>query len=522
MALSIDSATALGERVRRAAGRLTRSDADASDDIAVEAPFTGERIGTVPAGDADDVREAAERARAAQSAWADRPRAERAEVLLRFHDLVIEERDELLDLVQREGGKARMGALEEVLDVATNARHYAVRADEYLAPERRKGAFPGLTKTTVHHHPIGVVGVISPWNYPLTLSVSDALPALLAGNAVVCKPAETTPFTALAIADLLVEAGLPEDLFAVVTGYGPDTGPALVAESDYVTFTGSGETGRIVAEQAGRQLTDCSLELGGKNPMLVLADADLDAAVEGALRGSFTNAGQLCISFERIYVHESVHEEFLDRFVAATDDLQLGAAVGYGYDVGSLASADQLEKVSAHVEDARERGATIHCGGQARPDVGPYVFEPTVLTDLPSDADAACEETFGPVVRVESVPDAETAVERANDSRYGLNAAVYGDRERAADLAPQIECGTVNVNDPYVASWISVDAPMGGMKESGIGRRHGREGIERYTESQTVAVQRGSTAVPDWLPDRVYEAVVASGLKLTRHLPGLR
>jgi succinate-semialdehyde dehydrogenase/glutarate-semialdehyde dehydrogenase len=521
MASLTDRGQGLGDRVRRAAARLTDDPGDA-DEIAVEAPFTGERIGTVPAGDGDDVREAVERARAAQSAWADRPREERAAVLLRFHDLVLEERDELLDLVQREGGKARMDALEEVLDVATNARHYAVRADEYLAPERRKGAFPGLTKTTVHHHPVGVVGVISPWNYPLTLSVSDALPALLAGNAVVCKPAETTPFTALAVADLLYEAGLPEDLFAVVTGYGPDTGPALVEASDYVTFTGSGETGRIVAEQAGRHLTDCSLELGGKNPMLVLESADLDAAVEGALRGSFTNAGQLCISFERIYVQESVHDEFRERFVAAAEALELGAAVGYGYDVGSLASADQLAKVRGHVDDARERGATVHCGGSARPDVGPYVYEPTVLTDLPSDADAAREETFGPVVRVESVPDAETAIERANDSRYGLNAAIYGDRERAAELAPRVECGTVNVNDPYVASWISVDAPMGGMKESGIGRRHGREGIERYTESQTVAVQRTSTAAPDWLPDRVYEAIAARGLKLTRHVPGLR
>ncbi len=518
-----DRGRSLGARVRRVADRLS-DDRTAFDDeeIVVEAPFTGESLGTVPAGDEDDVADAVERARSAQREWAERSREERAEVLLRFHDLVLAEREDLLDLVQREGGKARMDALEEVLDVATNARHYAVRADEYLAPERRKGAFPGLTRTTVHRHPVGVVGVISPWNYPLTLSVSDALPALLAGNAVVCKPAETTPFTALAVADLLAEAGLPEDLFAVVTGYGPDTGPALVERCDYVTFTGSGETGRIVAEGAGRHLTDCSLELGGKNPMLVLESADLDRAVEGAVRGSFTNAGQLCISFERIYVHESLYDEFLERFVTATEALELGAEVGYGYDVGTLASAEQLAKVGAHVDDARERGATVHCGGQARPDVGPYVYEPTVLTDLPADADAACDETFGPVVAVAPVPDAETAVDRANDSRYGLNAAVYADRERGRELAPRIECGTVNVNDPYVASWISVDAPMGGMKDSGIGRRHGREGIERYTEAQTVAVQRTSTAVPDWLSDRLYAELTTRGLWLTRRIPGLR
>jgi succinate-semialdehyde dehydrogenase/glutarate-semialdehyde dehydrogenase len=513
---------AVGDRVRSALrSRLPGSDPPA-DEIVVEAPFTGEELGRVPAYGEAAVESAFADARAAQTAWAARPLDERAAVLHRFQRLVLAEREGLLDLVQREGGKARADAFEEVLDVATNARHYAANADEYLAPDAGWGAFPVLSEAVQHQQPKGVVGVISPWNYPLTLAVSDALPALLAGNAVVVKPAEETPFCALALADLLAEAGLPEDLFQVVTGRGSEVGPHLVRESDYVMFTGSGETGRVVAEQAGRHLTDCSLELGGKNPMLVLEDADLDAAVDGAVQGCFTNAGQLCISFERLYVHEAVYDAFLERFVAATEALELGTALDYGVDVGSLASAAQLEKVEAHVADARERGATVHCGGEARPDVGPYFYEPTVITDLPDDADAACEETFGPVVAVHPVASAEAAVERANDSDYGLNAAVFaGDRERGMAVGERIECGTVNVDSAYLAAWTAIDRPMGGMKDSGIGRRHGREGILKYTESQTVAYSRVPVDRPDGVPGWLYDRVLVAVLRATERVPFL-
>jgi succinate-semialdehyde dehydrogenase/glutarate-semialdehyde dehydrogenase len=517
-----DGTSAIGSRVRSILGGYGGGDADRS--IPVEEPFSGDEMGSVPAESPSDVRAAFERAREAQPAWAETSRTERARVLGEFHDLVLAARDELLDLLQREAGKARLDAYEEVLDVAQTTDYYASNVEDYLAPQREAGAIPLLTKAVHHRHPVGVVGVISPWNYPLTLSVSDAVPALLAGNAVVVKPAEETPFTALAMADLLAEAGLPEDVFQVVTGYGDELGPPLVEESDYVTFTGSTETGRIVAEQAATSLTDCSLELGGKNPMLVLDDADLAAATAGAVKGSFANAGQLCISFERIYVDESVYEEFLDRFLARTEALDLGATVGYGYDVGSLASGDQLRKVQSHVEDARDRGATVRTGGDHRPDVGPYVFEPTVVTDLPDEAVAACEETFGPVVSVEPVDGEEAAVAAANDSEYGLNAAVYtGDRDRGEALATRIECGTVGVNDPYVASWASTGAPMGGMKQSGIGRRHGAEGIEKYTESQTVALQRGpQLRKPDWLPGRAYVEGFTRFAKLLERIPGLR
>jgi len=319
------------------------------DRFDVEAPASGAVIGQLPACDPEDVEEAFDRAGRAQEAWADRTVAERAEVFKRYHDLVIDHCEALLDVVQVESGKARRHAYEEVLDVAITARHYAYRAEGYLESESRDAAVPGLTETTVHHHPVGVVGIISPWNYPLSLAVSDAIPALLAGNSVVLKPAEQTSYTALKAVELLREAGLPRDAFQVVTGFGKPLGEPLVASADYVCFTGSGATGRIVASQAGEHLTDCSLELGGKNPGIVRADADVERAVEGLIRGCFTNAGQLCISLERLYVHEDVYGRFVERFVDEIENLHLGTEYSYDVDVGSLISEQQLEKVTEHV-----------------------------------------------------------------------------------------------------------------------------------------------------------------------------
>jgi len=497
---------------------------DDRSDIVVSEPFTGDRMGSVPAATPEDVSEAAARAREAQVAWANRSREERAEVLLDVHDRILDERDDLLDLVQREAGKARMDAFEEVSDVAINARHYATRADEYLAPRRRKGAFPLATKAVEYRHPVGLVGIISPWNYPLTLAVSDALPALLAGNSVVLKPAEQTPFTALAVAEILHDAGVPEDVFQVLPGRGSEAGPALIDESDFVCFTGSSAVGRNVAEQAGGNLTKVSLELGGKNPMIVLDDADVERAVEGAVRGSFTNAGQLCIAFERIYVHEDVYEAFRDAFVARVRSLELGTGLDYTADVGSLIGADQLAKVEEHVDDAVERGASLLTGGRHRPDVGPYFFEPTVLEGVDDTMLPGRAETFGPVVSLYPVAEEEEAVRRANDSEYGLNAAIYtGDEARGERLAPRIRCGTVNVNDPYIAAWASVDAPMGGMGDSGVGRRHGREGIHKYTESQTVATQRFlPTTAPEGVDERLYVRATTGALRLLKKVPGVR
>ena len=495
----------LAERVRRASADEPAASTDASGESAaldVFAPATTERIGSVPACDGDDVAAAVDRARAARAEWAETPATERAAVIDRFGDLVLEHRAELLDVLQLETGKSRRTAVEELLDVPTGCTYLADEAPGALAEDRRRGAFPGVATATVTYDPVGVVGVISPWNYPLTLSMADALPALAAGNAVVCKPDEKTPYGALLLSELLEVAGLPDDLFQVVTGEGATVGPALIDAVDYVAFTGSTETGRTVAERAGRNLIDCSLELGGNNPLVVLGDADVDEAARGAVNACFSNAGQLCLAAERVYVEGSAYEPFLAAFVRETETLTLGTGYDYDADLGSLIDADQLDRVRSHVDAAREDGATVETGGRHRPDVAPYCYEPTVLTGVEPDATVACEETFGPVVVVTPVPDADAAVEAANDSPYGLNASVWtADREHGAAVAREIDCGTVNVNDGFIATWGAVDAPMGGFGESGLGRRHGPEGIRRYTESRTVGVSRvGSLGFPDRIP----------------------
>jgi acyl-CoA reductase-like NAD-dependent aldehyde dehydrogenase len=507
--------------------RLTRhlaSTAAPREAIPNLAPFTGAVLGEIPRMNADDVISAATRARAAQRAWAATPISERARSFLHFHDLVLRHQQELLDLIQLETGKARRHAFEEVADTAIVARHYAVHAARYLRPERRRGAVPGLTNTRVYHHPHGVVGIIAPWNYPLSLAVTDAIPALLAGNAVILKPDENTSFTALLALDLLSRAGLPEGLFQIVTGHGPELGEPLIANVDYLSFTGSTGTGRIVAQQAAARLIGSSLELGGKNPMIVLADADLDAAVDGAVRGAFASAGQLCISIERLYLQAPIHARFLERFVQRTRELRLSAALDYSGDIGSLASAAQLERVEGHILDAVDQGATILAGGNRRPEIGPLFFEPTILTSVRPGMLAYDQETFGPVVAIYSFEEVDDVIARANASRYGLNASIWTDSpRRARAIATRLQAGTVNINDAYAAAWASVDAPMGGFKESGLGRRHGAEGILRFTEAQTVASQRGRPLAPANGEDPArFASWMSRALRALRWVPGVR
>ena len=282
-----------------------------------------------------------------------------------------------------------------------------------------------MTQTWEYHHPKGVIGVISPWNYPLTLGISDALPALVAGNAVIAKPDGQTPYTALWAAELLEEAGLPPGVLQVVTGSGPELGEPLIEHCDFLMFTGSTRVGRIVAAQAATRLTDYSMELGGKNAILVLADADLARAVPGAVRAAFANTGQLCISMERMYIDAAVWDKFVPRFARATRSLRLGHSLAYTADIGSLISAKQLDTVVHHVGDAISKGATVLAGGKARPDIGPYFHEPTVLTDTSPDMALYADETFGPVISLYRVSGADEAIEQANDSCYGLNFSVW-------------------------------------------------------------------------------------------------
>jgi acyl-CoA reductase-like NAD-dependent aldehyde dehydrogenase len=461
------------------------------DEIGVRAPFTGAVLAHIPAGQEDDIELAVRHARAAQPLWAARSFDDRAKVFLRFHDLLLARQDEVLDLIQVETGKARRYAFEEILDTAVVSRYYAMRAEKFLRPHRRKGALPVLTQTWELKSPVGVVGFIVPWNYPLNLAITDAVPALMAGNTGVLKPDVQTSFTALWAVDRLREAGLPPDVFPVVTGEGPLLGPALGERVDFLMFTGSTRTGKMVARQAAEQLIGCSLELGGKNPMLVLADADVDAAVDGAIRGCFAGAGQVCISIERIYADQAVCPRFLDLFARRTRALKIGAALDYSIEVGSLTSERQLRTVEEHVADALEKGATLIAGGQRRPDLGPLFYEPTILTNVHENMKVHAEETFGPVVSVYPFAIEAEAIEEANRSRYGLNASIWTrDARRGVSLARQIRTGSVNVNESYAAAWGSVDSPIGGRKQSGLGRRHGAEGILKFTETQTVAVQR--------------------------------
>lgn len=490
---------------------------------AVVSPFTGRDIARVPWLDAADVQRAAEQARAAQPEWARRSWGDRAAVIKRFHDLVLARQHEVMDLVQTETGKARMHAFAEVVDACLVARHYAFHGRRLLSDRRRRGLIPVLTSVREHRVPRGLVGILSTWNYPLSIGICDALPALLAGNAVILKPDERTPFTALWCLEQLLASGLPAGLFQVVIGSGPEVGEAVIHAADHIDFTGSTATGRRVAALAGHRLISCSLELGGKNALVVLADADLDRAVEGAVNACFSSAGQLCVSSENIFVHRSLHDEFRTRFVLRVRRMTLGASYEFGTEMGSLISQEHLEKVERHVTHAVGSGARVLAGGRRRPDLGPWFFEPTVLEGVRAGMLPFDEETFGPVVSLYSFDDEDDLVQRVNASPYGLNASVWTRRpRRGRRLAARLHVGMVNINEAYGAAWGSVAAPMGGMKASGLGRRHGVEGIQKYTEAQTVAVQRVVPLGVSASRQRAFHRAGSLLLGLARRVPGIR
>lgn len=507
-------------RLDRLAQRAAVTEPAGSIDVVTAA--TGDVLGRVPRATAADVAEAAAAARRAQPSWAATPVGQRAHVMRRFAELVLDRQDEVLDLIQLENGKARAHAFDEVLDVAQVCRYYAHTAPALLADRNRVGALPVFTRAREYHHPKGVVGIISPWNYPLSLGIADAIPALLAGNAVLAKPDQQTPFSALWAAELLADAGLPAHVLQIITGIGSELGSAIVAESDFLMFTGSTRVGRAMAAQAAERLIDYSMELGGKNPLLILDDADLDLAVPGAVQSCFSNTGQLCISTERIYVDAAVWDRFLPRFVATTQRLRLGHSLDYRYDIGSLNSTRQLDTVARHVDDAVAKGATVLAGGKPRPDLGPTFYEPTILTDTTPDMTVYAEETFGPVVSVYRVEDTQEAIALANESRYGLSASVWTrDARRGREVATSLQSGNVNINEGFAAAWGSLDAPMGGWKDSGTGSRHGAHGLLKYTDSQTVARQRWvSLRRPPGMKPTTYAAVMTAAMRWLARIPG--
>lgn len=464
--------------------------------VAVINPTTGKKIFDLPQLSAEQVASAVAVARSVQPDWASNSTTERARVLKSLRASMVENESKLLDLLQLETGKARAHAFEEAVGAIASAAYYSKIAVKTLRRRSTKAGIPVLTKTYVDQVPLGVVGIITPWNYPLALTMLDVLPALVAGNAVVQKADNQTALTVLFARHLAVEAGIPAEMWTVVTGDGEEVGNALTDSVDYVAFTGSTATGRKVAARAAARLIGCSLELGGKNPMIVLDSAKVSEAAEIALAGAFGSAGQLCVSIERVYVPAAKKTEFLDELKARVSTLTVGKSNDFTVDVGSLGGANQLQRVSNFVDDAIATGATLVAGGKQLSEQGPNFFEPTIFTDIDSTARMYRQEVFGPVIDVEGYDSIDQAVEWANDSEFGLNASVVGDEQEALLVAERLNAGSVNINEGYRASFASMESPMGGMKASGQGRRNGIGGLLRFTEAKSIGVARGPIKIP--------------------------
>ena len=451
--------------------------------------YTGDLLVELPQSSEEDVVQAVADARAAQAIWGSWSIKKRLKVMKKFHSLVIDNQMLITDLIQAESGKNRRMAFEETCDIPMGTSHYIKRAPKLLKDSKHAGPVPFLSYSTEVRRPKGVVAIIAPWNFPFATGVSDTIPALIAGNGVVLKPDNKTALSPLLGVQLLEEAGLPKGLVQVVCGEGPDVGGPMLSNADYVMFTGSTATGRLIGELAGKNLIGACLELGGKNPMLVLEDANVDEAVEAAIFGAFGNSGQICMHIERLYIHDSIYDEFRDKFVAATKAMNVSAAYDFLPDMGSLVSVDQKDRIVSHVEDAKKKGATVLTGGEARPDLGPAFFEPTILEGVTKEMLAGETETFGPVVGLYRYATEDEGVALANDTEYGLNASVWGkDIDNASRVARRIDSGNVNINDILATAYASKGTPSGGLKQSGVGARHGDQGLLKYTDAQNIAV----------------------------------
>jgi acyl-CoA reductase-like NAD-dependent aldehyde dehydrogenase len=464
----------------------------ATRQIEVQNPATGQVIASVPALSVDEVEGVVARARAAQPAWEALGFEGRGRILRRAQKWVLDNSDRIARTIVSENGKAYEDALLAEIGYAAGAfGHWAKHAPKYLADERIRSSSPFVLgrKLVVRYAPVGVAGVIGPWNYPLTNSFGDCIPALAAGNSCVLKPASLTPLTSLFLAEGLRECGLPEDVFIVAVGSG-EVGAELIDHVDYVMFTGSTEVGKKVMERASRTLTPVGLELGGKDPMLVLADADLERAANAAVHYSMQNGGQTCISVERVYVEEPVYDEFVGKVEQKMRGLRQGVPGGPGaVDVGAITSPPQMDLIDEHVKDAVAKGARALVGGRRGDGPGDF-YEPTLLVDVDHSMECMTEETFGPTLPVMKVRDADEGVRLANDSQYGLQASVWTkDTAKGERLARMIEAGVVTINDAQI-NYVALELPMGGWKDSGLGSRHGADGIRKYTKRQALLVTR--------------------------------
>jgi acyl-CoA reductase-like NAD-dependent aldehyde dehydrogenase len=460
--------------------------------IDVENPATGETIATVADLGRDAVAAMAARARAAQSEWNSYGFDGRARIMMRAQKWLMDNAQRVIDTIISETGKTFEDASLAEISYAGNAfGFWAKHAGDYLAAERVKSSqlLVKGKKLILRYDPLGLIGVIGPWNYPLTNSFGDCIPALMAGNSVILKPSEVTPLTSLLMAEGLRECGLPEHVFQVATGRGA-TGAALIDEVDMIMFTGSTRTGRKVAEAAAHRLIPASLELGGKDPMIVLSDADLERAANFATYYSMQNAGQTCISIERAYVEAPVYDEFVAKVSEKVRALRVGKPEGPGsVDVGAITFPPQLQTIEDHVTDAVDKGARVLAGGQQPPNAGGGRFyEPTVLVDVDHTMRIMTDETFGPTLPIMKVADADEAVRLANDTPYGLGASVFTrDTERGEQIARRIDAGAANVNDAMI-NYTALELPMGGAKASGLGSRHGAGGIRKYAAQQAIVV----------------------------------
>jgi acyl-CoA reductase-like NAD-dependent aldehyde dehydrogenase len=470
--------------------------------IEVRSPATGARLAAHPVADRTAVAAAVARARQAQAGWVALSFAERARILKNVRDRFIDAKDRIADTVSGETGKPRHDIFtNELFVVCDGIGFWAKRGARYLADEKARPHFMMRTKRAYTSYvPHGVIGIIGPWNFPFSLTIGEAVPALLAGNAVVIKPSEVTPGSALVGAELAEAAGLPPGLLQVVTGYG-ETGQHLIDLADMICFTGSVATGRKVAARCGELLKPVTLELGGKDPMIVLRDANLERAANACVYGALANAGQICISVERVYVEEPVYQQFVDKVVDKVRHVRQGPPDAGVVEVGSMTFPPQIDKVERHVKDAVARGARVLTGGKRRADLPGLFFEPTVLVDVTHDMDVMTDETFGPVIPIMKVRDEEEAIRLANDSRYGLDASVWSkDLARGARIARRIQSGAVCVNDVMV-NFAIPEIPMGGVKESGVGHRHGPDGIRKYCAKQAVVIDRfGANTELNWWP----------------------
>jgi acyl-CoA reductase-like NAD-dependent aldehyde dehydrogenase len=449
--------------------------------FSVHNPATGEFIGELPCHGPEEIRAAVARARAAQPRWANTPVNRRLQALRNFQKLLCEQKDSVAAIITREAGKPQAEALStEVLVVLDTVNFLLDSVPAFLRPEEVPHGSPvmKLKHGQLFREAYGVIGIISPWNYPFSIPAVETITALATGNAVVLKPSELTPFSSLELQKLLYAAGLDHDLFQVVTGDGAAGSALLGADIQKAVFTGSVATGQRVAQAAAARLLPVVLELGGKDPMIVLEDTDIEVASSAAVWGAFMNAGQTCLSIERCYVHERIYEPFLKACAAKTSQLHVGKGSDPDTDVGPLIHQRQHKIVQAHVEDAIAKGARLLAGGGAMPQLGPNFFAPTILADVDHSMRIMREETFGPVLPVRSFKTEDEAVALANDSDFGLAASVWtSNRSHGESLGRQINAGTVMVNDMISCFAIS-EAPHGGVKASGMGRTHGRFGLE--------------------------------------------